>query len=130
MVWQHSRHRTGSAPKVPKGAWKRGQRSLQGCAAHFKASTILVGCETNGGKGEGPYFGHRALQVPKEPKKIISKPFFSEVFSKNRRRKRPNLSFESLEQVVEKVTEKEENYDMEGDQDLVRESDGTFDHQR
>lgn len=54
----------------------------------------------------------------------------SEVFSKNRRRKRPNLSFESLTQVAEKVEEKEENYKMEDDIDLVRESDGTMDHQR
>ncbi|CAG5085487.1 Oidioi.mRNA.OKI2018_I69.PAR.g10907.t1.cds [Oikopleura dioica] len=66
----------------------------------------------------------------KEKVHILDTEPYSEVFSKNRRRKRPNLSFESLEQVVEKVTEKEENYDMEGDQDLVRESDGTFDHQR
>ena len=54
----------------------------------------------------------------------------SEVFSKNRRRKRPNLSFESLAQVAEKVEEKEENYKMEDDIDLVRENDGTMDHQR
>ena len=60
----------------------------------------------------------------------MHKSFRSEVFSKNRRRKRPNLSFESLAQVAEKVEEKEENYKMEDDIDLVRENDGTMDHQR
>jgi len=66
----------------------------------------------------------------KEKVHILDTEPYSEVFSKNRRRKRPNLSFESLAQVAEKVEEKEENYKMEDDIDLVRENDGTMDHQR
>ena len=53
------------------------------------------------------------------------KNFFSETFSKGRRRKRPNISLDTLEQVVEKADAEADSYAPEKDADLMRECDGT-----
>lgn len=61
----------------------------------------------------------------KEKIHILDTEPFSETFSKGRRRKRPNISLDTLEQVVEKADAETESYAPEKDGDLMRESDGT-----
>jgi len=61
----------------------------------------------------------------KEKIHILDTEPFSETFSKGRRRKRPNISLDTLEQVVEKADAETESYAPEKDGDLMRECDGT-----
>jgi len=56
---------------------------------------------------------------------ILDTESYSETFSSKRRRKRPNIQVENLNELGEKVEEKQSNYDIEKDEDLVKESDGT-----
>jgi nuclear GTP-binding protein len=51
--------------------------------------------------------------------------FNRETFSKNRRRKRPNIALDTIDQVFDKADEDTEKYIPDKDIDLIRESDGT-----
>jgi len=56
---------------------------------------------------------------------ILDTESYAETFSSKRRRKRPNIQVDNLNELGEKVEEKQSNYDVEKDEDLVKESDGT-----
>merc|ERR1711937_114572 len=66
----------------------------------------------------------------KEKIHILDTESYSETFSKGRRRKRPNIQLDTLDQVVEKATKEGDDYEPDNDRDLVVDFDGTQEHHR
>ena len=66
----------------------------------------------------------------KEKFHILDNEPYSETFSKGRKRKRPNITADSLEELVSKANEGADNYNVEKDADLMVETDGTQAHNK